>query len=84
MPMTQTAFHHATPVYEELDGWWEDVSKARTFDDLPVNAQRYVRRLLAVDPYRDAHGASLVALGQNEVRLLAEQVLVQRGRQPVL
>jgi adenylosuccinate synthase len=45
MPMTQTAFHHAKPVYEELDGWWEDISKARTFDELPVNAQRYVRRL---------------------------------------
>ena len=45
MPMSQTAFHHATPVYEELDGWWEDISKARTFDDLPVNAQRYVRRI---------------------------------------
>jgi adenylosuccinate synthase len=45
MPMTQTAFHHATPVFEELDGWWEDVSKARTFDDLPANAQRYVRRI---------------------------------------
>ncbi len=45
MPMTQTAFHHAKPVYEEMDGWWEDISKARTLDDLPVNAQRYVRRI---------------------------------------
>ncbi len=45
MPMTQTAFHHATPVYEEMDGWWEDVSKARTLDELPVNAQRYVARI---------------------------------------
>src|SRR5262245_7435730 len=27
MPMTQTAFHHAKPVYEVLDGWWEDISK---------------------------------------------------------
>src|SRR6266487_798322 len=45
MPMTQTAFHHATPVYEELDGWWEDISKARTFADLPDNAQRYVLRI---------------------------------------
>jgi adenylosuccinate synthase len=45
MPMTQTAFHHAKPVYEELDGWWEDISKARVFDDLPVNAQRYVARV---------------------------------------
>jgi adenylosuccinate synthase len=45
MPMTQTGFHHAVPVYEEMDGWWEDISKARRFEELPVNAQRYVERL---------------------------------------
>ncbi|GAA1502645.1 adenylosuccinate synthase [Dactylosporangium maewongense] len=45
MPMTQTEFHHATPVYEELPGWWEDISKAREFADLPVNAQRYIERI---------------------------------------
>jgi len=45
MPMTQTAFHHATPVYEELDGWWEDISKARSWEDLPAAAQRYVHRI---------------------------------------
>lgn len=45
MPMTQTEFHHATPVYEELPGWWEDISKAREFSDLPVNAQRYIERI---------------------------------------
>ena len=45
IPMTQTAFHHAMPVYEEMDGWWEDISKCRTFDELPENAQRYVERL---------------------------------------
>jgi adenylosuccinate synthase len=45
MPMTQTAYHHAKPIYEELDGWWEDITKARTFDELPVNAQRYLQRI---------------------------------------
>ncbi|MFF5231099.1 adenylosuccinate synthase [Dactylosporangium sp. NPDC000521] len=45
MPMTQTEFHHATPVYEELPGWWEDISKAREFADLPANAQRYIERI---------------------------------------
>ena len=45
MPMTQTAFHHATPVYDFFDGWTEDLSAARTFEDLPKNAQRYVRAL---------------------------------------
>ncbi|MFI5913817.1 adenylosuccinate synthase [Dactylosporangium sp. NPDC051541] len=45
MPMTQTEFHHATPVYEELPGWWEDISQARTFEELPVNARRYIERI---------------------------------------
>ena len=45
MPMTQTAFHHAVPVYEELEGWSEDITGARSFDDLPDAAQRYVRTL---------------------------------------
>ena len=45
MPMTQTDFHHAIPVYEFYDGWTEDISGARTFGDLPQNAQHYVRAL---------------------------------------
>ena len=34
-----------TPIYEELDGWTEDISGCRTFDDLPKNTQAYVNRL---------------------------------------
>jgi adenylosuccinate synthase len=45
IPMTQTAFHHATPVYEEMDGWGEDITKCRDFSELPPNAQRYVERI---------------------------------------
>jgi adenylosuccinate synthase len=45
MPMSQSDFHHAVPVYEELDGWEEDISGCRSFDDLPKNTQAYVNRL---------------------------------------
>ena len=45
MPMTQTDFHHAVPVYEFFPGWNEDITGARTFGDLPKNAQDYVRAL---------------------------------------
>ena len=45
MPMTQTDIHHAIPVYEELPGWWEDISTCRTFEELPVNARAYVQRI---------------------------------------
>ncbi|QQC60331.1 adenylosuccinate synthase [Rothia kristinae] len=45
MPMTQTDFHHATPIYEHFDGWTEDISGAKTLEDLPANARRYVEAL---------------------------------------
>jgi adenylosuccinate synthase len=32
-------------VYETVPGWSEDISKARTFDELPANAQNYVKRI---------------------------------------
>jgi adenylosuccinate synthase len=45
MPLTQSEFHHAVPIYEELDGWTEDISGCRKFDDLPKNTQIYVSRI---------------------------------------
>ncbi len=64
MPADQSNFHHAKPVLVEYDGWTEDITQARTFEDLPVNAQRYVLALeelsgtrisaIGVGPGRDA------------------------------
>lgn len=45
MPVNQSDFHHARPVYEELPGWQEDITGCRTFEELPPAAQAYVRRL---------------------------------------
>jgi adenylosuccinate synthase len=45
MPMTQTEIHHAVPVYEQLPGWFEDITHCRSFDELPHAAQRYVLRV---------------------------------------
>jgi adenylosuccinate synthase len=52
MPYDQSDFHHARPVYEYLDGWTEDISQARTFEDLPAAAQRYLLRLEEVSGVR--------------------------------
>ena len=48
MPMTQTEFHHAVPVYEEFPGWDDDISKARSLSDLPENARHYVEAVEAM------------------------------------
>jgi adenylosuccinate synthase len=42
MPVSQTDFHHAMPIYETLPGWKQDISGCRSFDDLPKDAQRFV------------------------------------------
>ena len=52
MPFDQSDFHHARPVYEYLDGWTEDISGARTFEELPAAAQRYLLRLEEVSGVR--------------------------------
>ena len=33
------------PIYETHPGWQDDITKARTFDDLPENAKKYIARL---------------------------------------
>ena len=45
MPLTQSGFHHAKPIYEEMPGWSEDISGVREFSDLPQAAQNYVLRI---------------------------------------
>ncbi|KJL25229.1 Adenylosuccinate synthetase [Microbacterium oxydans] len=45
VPVNQTDFHHAKPILEYFPGWNEDISVARTFEDLPQTAQDYVLAL---------------------------------------
>ena len=59
MPVNQSDFHHAVPIYEYLPGWWEDISDARSLADLPKNAQDYVT---AVEEMSGAR-MSLVGVG---------------------
>jgi len=44
-PASIAEFNRAVPQYEELPGWQEDCTAARKFNELPENAQHYVRRL---------------------------------------
>ncbi len=44
-PPHQSLFHAAVPVYEELEGWGEEIDEAQTFEDLPKQARDYVRRM---------------------------------------
>jgi adenylosuccinate synthase len=64
VPVSQSDFHHAIPIYENFPGWEEDITGCKKFEDLPKNAQDYVRALekmskcrisaIGVGPARDA------------------------------
>jgi adenylosuccinate synthase len=62
MPVNQSDFHHATPIYESFPGWTEDISSARTFADLPANAQNYVKAIEKIS------GARFSAIGVGPAR----------------
>ncbi len=66
MPVNQSDFHHAKPIYREFPGWDEDISDCRTFEELPKNAQDYIRALEAMS------GARFSAVGVGPER---EQVV---------
>lgn len=50
------------PVYETVPGWNEDISKAKSFEELPVNAQKYVRMI------EDAAGVPVKWIGVGPAR----------------
>ncbi|MFZ2963266.1 MAG: adenylosuccinate synthase [Rhodoglobus sp.] len=57
VPVSQSDFHHAVPIYEELPGWTEDITGARTFEELPKTARDYVLAIEAMS------GARISAIG---------------------
>jgi adenylosuccinate synthase len=62
MPVNQSDFHHAVPIYELLPGWWEDITGARTVEELPANARAYVERV------EELSGARISAIGVGPAR----------------
>ena len=65
VPVSQSDFHHAVPVYEEFPGWSEDITGARTFADLPKAAQDYV---LAVEAMSGSRISAIgVGPGRDEI-----------------
>ena len=72
MPWSQSDFHHATPIYENLPGWSEDITGVRTFEDLPVNAQKYVLFLEEISGAR----ISAIGVGPSRDAIVARHSLV--------
>lgn len=44
-PASLNQLSNCEPIYEELDGWNEDITEAKSFEELPENAKRYICRI---------------------------------------
>jgi adenylosuccinate synthase len=61
VPVSQTDFHHAKPIYQMFPGWDEDITDCKTFESLPKNAQDYVLALEKMSGTR----VSAIGVGQD-------------------
>lgn len=73
MPMTQSEFHHAKPIYEYFDGWTEDITEVKTLEDLPENARKYVEKLEEISDCR----ISAVGVGPGREQTIVVRDLIE-------
>ncbi|HPB14679.1 MAG TPA: adenylosuccinate synthase [Smithellaceae bacterium] len=59
VPASLKRFSTCEPVYEEFDGWTENIASAQNISELPVNARKYIQRLKELS----GAGIALVSVG---------------------
>lgn len=59
IPSSLEDLEKAKPIYEEFDGWEEDISKMKTFDELPENCKKYLQRIAELTDTR----ISMISVG---------------------
>jgi len=69
MPCSLEALEQAEPIYEELPGWTQSLRDARTWEDLPENAKKYIRRI------EEVGGVSVVCVSVGAER--GETIMLQ-------
>ena len=45
VPASLNELNRCKPVYLTIPGWNEDISNVKSFDELPLNAKNYIRKI---------------------------------------
>ena len=61
MPASLKVLAAVEPVYETFEGWKTEISKIRTYDELPANAKKYLQRMAEVTNIK----IGIVSVGPN-------------------
>jgi len=72
VPVSQSDFHHAVPIYQEFPGWTENITGVRRFEDLPQTAQDYVLAIEAMSGSR----ISAIGVGPDREAIIVRYDLV--------
>ncbi|SEN53761.1 adenylosuccinate synthase [Cryobacterium sp. TMT1-3] len=72
VPVSQSDFHHAVPIYENFPGWTEDITGMRTFEELPQAAQNYVLALESMSGSR----ISAIGVGPDREAIVVRHDLI--------
>jgi len=68
-PQLSSDLERCSPVYEEMEGWDQDISNITEFSDLPSTAQEYVRRIERILGVY----VSIVSIGPRRDQVLARE-----------
>ena len=60
------------PIYETLEGWQEDTTKIRKFEDLPLKAQAYIKRIEELTKVE----VKLIAVGPGREETIVREALI--------
>jgi adenylosuccinate synthase len=63
-PQEQNGMAYVTPIYETMPGWDEDITGARSWDDLPGNAVKYLKRIEEISGVK----IGIVSVGPDRVQ----------------
>ena len=66
----------ATPIYEELEGWNEDLSQMTSFEELPLNAKKYIRFIEDFTGVR----VSMISVGPDRRNNIYVHDLISEGK----
>ena len=73
IPATLSEYQRVKPLYITLDSWKEDISAARTFADLPIEAQKYIHKIEELTGIK----VSLISVGPDRTQTIeVEELLV--------
>lgn len=66
IPALINDLERATPVFEEHPGWSEDITKVKSYDELPDNAKKYLKRIEELTQTK----VSIVSVGPDRVQTI--------------